>query len=59
MTLSGITTANLTDTGGGHTFTVSGWTGAGSLTDTASTPDTVTASKAANYVLEQHVAVVE
>ena len=32
LTLSGITTANLTDTAGGHTFTVSGWTGTGSLT---------------------------
>ena len=26
LTLSGITTANLTDTAGGNTFTVSGWT---------------------------------
>ena len=35
--LSGITTANLTDTGGGNTFTVTGWTGTGSLTGTADT----------------------
>jgi hypothetical protein len=35
LTLSGFKTANLTDTGpGGSTFTVSGWTGAGSLTGT-------------------------
>ena len=27
LALSGITTANLTATGSGHTFTVSGWTG--------------------------------
>ena len=33
LTLSGFTTANLTDTAGGNTFTVSGWTGSGSLTD--------------------------
>ena len=33
LTLSGITAANLTDTAGGNTFTVSGWTGSGSLTD--------------------------
>ena len=35
LTLSGFTTANLTDTAGGNTFTVSGWTGSGSLTDSA------------------------
>ncbi len=29
LTLSGFTTANLTDTAGGNTFTVSGWTGSG------------------------------
>src|SRR5208282_1048613 len=44
LTLSGITAANLTDTTGGNTFTVSGWTGTGSLTDNASAGDTVTAS---------------
>ena len=47
--LSGITTANLTDTGGGNTFTVSGWTGTGSLTGTGG--DTVAASKIASYTL--------
>ena len=49
--LDGITTANLTDTAGGNTFTVSGWTGNGSLTDTATTADTVTASKSGGYTL--------
>ena len=48
LVLSGITTANLTDTGSGHTFTVSGWTHGGTLTGTA---DTVAASKGANYTL--------
>ena len=51
LTLSGFTTANLTDTAGGNTFTVSGWTGAGSLTDSAATGDTVTASKSAGFTL--------
>ena len=37
LTLSGITTANLTDTGSGHTFTITGWTGSGSLNGTADT----------------------
>ena len=37
LALSGITTANLTDHGGGNTFTVSGWTGSGSLTGSAAT----------------------
>ena len=49
--MSGFTTANLTDTAGGNTFTVSGWKGSGSLVDTSATPDTVTASKAASYAL--------
>src|SRR5208282_6321636 len=49
--LSGITKANLTDTAGGHTFTVSGWTGSGSLTDSAATADTATASKSAGFTL--------
>jgi hypothetical protein len=31
MTLYGVTEATLTDTGGGHSFTVGGWTGTGSL----------------------------
>jgi hypothetical protein len=47
----GITTANLTDTGGGNTFTVSGWTHGGSLTDSSSTADTIVAKKAASYTL--------
>ena len=51
LTLSGFTTANLTDTTGGNTFTVSGWTGSGSLTDSAAAGDTVTASKSASYTL--------
>ncbi len=51
VTLSGFTTANLTDAAGGNTFTVSGWTGSGSLTDSAATGDTVTASKSAGYTL--------
>jgi hypothetical protein len=51
LTLSGFTTANLTDTAGGNTFTVSGWTGSGSLTDSSSSMDTVVASKSAGYTL--------
>ena len=38
LSLSGITTANLTDTGtGGNTFTVTGWTGGGTLKGTTET----------------------
>ncbi len=51
LTLSGITTANLTDTGGGHAFTVSGWTGTGSLTDTAATGDTITDVASGSFTL--------
>ncbi len=51
LTLSGFTVANLTDTAGGNTFTVSGWTGSGSLTDNAAAGDTVAASKSASYTL--------
>jgi len=51
LTLSGFTKANLTDTAGGNTFTVSGWTGSGSITDSAATGDTVTASKSAGFTL--------
>ena len=47
--LSGITTANLAATSAGKTFTVSGWTGSGSLTDTAT--GIVTASKNAGFTL--------
>ncbi len=38
-------------TAGGNTFTVSGWTAGGSLTDNASAGDTVTASKSASFTL--------
>jgi len=51
MTLSGITTAVLKDTGGGHSFTVSGWTGGGSLTNTGATTDTLNSIKPAGYTL--------
>ena len=51
LTLSGFSTANLTDTAGGNTFTVSGWTGSGTLTDSASIPDEIAASKNAGYTL--------
>jgi hypothetical protein len=51
FTLSGLGTANLTDTGGGHSFTVSNWTGNGSLTDAAVNPDTVSAAESASYTL--------
>src|SRR5208337_3441268 len=52
--LSGITKANLTDTAGGNTFTVSGWTGSGSLTDSAAsaaTADTLVDTVAENTTL--------
>ncbi len=51
LTLNGFTTANLTDSAGGNTFTVSGWTGGGSLSDTGAGGDTVAASKSAGYTL--------
>jgi hypothetical protein len=51
LTLSGFTTANLTDTAGGNTVTVSGWTKSGSLTDSAAIGDTVTATKSAGFTL--------
>jgi hypothetical protein len=54
LALNGFSTANLTDTSGGHTLTVSGWTGTGSLTDSASTADTVRASKKAGYTLSNN-----
>lgn len=37
LALSGIVTADLTDTGSGHVFNVTGWTGDGSLTGTSET----------------------
>ena len=48
--LSGFTVANLTDTssGGGNTFTVSGWTGTGTLSGVS---DTVAAAKSSNMTL--------
>src|SRR5262249_37181143 len=52
LTLAGVHVANLTDTGSGHTFTVSGWTGTGSLSGTG---DTVVASKAASFTLSNAV----
>ena len=51
LTLSGFSTADLTDTAGGNTFTVSGWTKSGVFTDTSAIGDTVTASKSAGYTL--------
>jgi hypothetical protein len=52
MALSGITTANLTDTGSGHTFTVNGWTGAGSLgSSVTGNTETLTASETAGLTL--------
>jgi fibronectin-binding autotransporter adhesin len=51
LNLSGFTTANLTDATGGNTFTVSGWTGSGTLTNNGSSPDTIAASKNAGYTL--------
>ncbi len=53
LSLSGIATANLSDTTGGHTFTVSGWTGSGSLADSASIGDTVTVRQSAGYTLTE------
>jgi len=49
--LVNIATANLTDTGGGHTFTVSAWTGSGSLSNASTNPETVVASKSADMTL--------
>ena len=49
LTLSTIGIANLTDTGASHSFTVSGWTGSGTLTGALT--DTVAASKNASYTL--------
>ena len=52
--LSGITIANLAATSDGKTFTVSGWTGTGSLTDTAA--GIVTASEECRLHSDQHLA---
>jgi hypothetical protein len=51
LSLSGFTKANLTDTAGGNTFTVSSWTGTGTLIDSAAAADTITARKQAGYTL--------
>jgi hypothetical protein len=45
LTLKGLTVANLTDTGGGHSFDVSAWTGTGTLTGNAGKTDTLIATK--------------
>lgn len=49
--LIGFATANLTDTVGGKTFIVSGWTKGGSLADGTVTADTVVASKNTGFIL--------
>src|SRR5262249_27508035 len=51
IALSGFTAASLSDPFGGHTFTVSSWTGTGSLIDSATAPDTVVAAKSAGFTL--------
>jgi hypothetical protein len=50
VTLGNVRVAQLTDTGGGHSFSVGGWTGTGGLTSVGGN-DTVTATKAANFTL--------
>jgi hypothetical protein len=50
MLNSSIRTADLTEAGGGHTFTVDGWSGAGTLTGTGG-HDTVAKSADVNFVL--------
>ncbi len=52
LSLTGISTANLTDTGSGHTFTVAGWTGNGSLgTTTSGNSETLAATEPAGVTL--------
>ena len=51
VTLSGFNTANFTDTLGGNTIGVSGWTGKGSWTNVGGIADTVSASKVSSYTL--------
>ena len=51
LTLGGFTTANLTDTTGGHNFTVSGWTGTGSLVDAGLQPTRSPRARQAGYTL--------
>ena len=50
LTLASVETANLTGGAGVNTFTVSGWTGGGTLTGAGGT-DTVTATKNNNFTL--------
>jgi hypothetical protein len=50
LTLSGIAVANLTGGTGNNTFTVSGWTGGGTITGGGGT-NTVSATKNANFTL--------
>ncbi len=50
LALSSIEAANLTGGGSGNTFTITGWTGTGTL-DGAGGSDTVTLSKDANFTL--------
>ncbi len=49
--LTHIGTANLTETGGGHSITLNGWAGLGSITDTGSMPDTLIAQQAGDFTL--------
>ncbi len=51
LSLSNVETANLTDTVGGNSFTITGWTGVGSLSDTATPGDTVIDSEDLNFTL--------
>jgi hypothetical protein len=51
MSLSGINVANLTSTKPAGTFTVSGWTGNGSLSNASIGAETVVATKSANITL--------
>ena len=54
LTLVDITVADLTDSTGGSTFVVDGWTGSGSITaDKAG--DTISATKNANFYLTSNV----
>src|SRR5262249_23027124 len=47
-------TANLTDTQGGKTFNVSGWTGGGALSNTYGAADTLTANQGADFTLSNN-----
>ncbi len=54
LNLSGIKTATLVDTGGGHAFTVSGWTGSGLLLNAGGAGDAVVASKNFGFALSNN-----